>query len=260
MCVCHSHRTRLAPEHAALAVIGAVRRPRVWSLDELAQLAQAAQRVTLICDTSPFDPKRWHTHDWTGVTLAAAFDAAGVDAGAQSIQVAGYDGHLAQIALADLSGALLAFAADSQRLSAEQGFPIRLILPGQSACVMPRFVQRISILNEPAAPLAVPATRAVITRAERMADGRGARLAGLAFGALEHVAVRLDEGQSVIVPVVGNERGLAGTWSLDWLGGVTGAAQFTVEPVVNGMISAPYLSKPLARRWKPPLHTLKVTE
>lgn len=260
MCIQHTRRTRPAPEHAALVVIGAVDAPRVWSFSELAQLAQTTRRVTLVCEAAPLDPRRWHTHDWTGVALTALLDAVSVRSGAQSVEVAGYDGRLTHLALADLDGALLALAADGQPLSAEQGFPARLILPGQSACAMPGFVQRISLLTEPAAPLAACAPRAVITRADRVADGRGVRLAGLAFGALERVAARLDDGPPVTALVSKPERGVAAAWSLDWRGDVPDPAQFTVEPVVDGVISSPQAGKPLARRWKPARHALNVSE
>jgi DMSO/TMAO reductase YedYZ molybdopterin-dependent catalytic subunit len=260
MCIQYTRRTQPAPapDHAALALFGAARAPQVWSLAELAQLPQSTLRATLVCDCAPLDSTHWHTHDWTGIALRDLWAAAEMAAEAQSIEVAGHDGALACFALDDVRGALLALAADGQPLSPAQGFPARLIVPCAPACAMPRFVQRLRVSAAPAAPLVLAGPRAVITRAECTAEG--VRLAGAAFGgeALTQVAVRLDDGPPVLTEVSTWEPGVAGAWALDWPGEVGENAQFSAEPVsARAPVTIP-VPKPLARRWTPALHAVKV--
>jgi DMSO/TMAO reductase YedYZ molybdopterin-dependent catalytic subunit len=260
MCIQYTRRTQPAPapDHAALALFGAVRAPHVWSLAELAQLPQSTLRATLVCDCAPLDSTHWHTHDWTGIALRELWAAAEMAAEAQSIEVAGHDGALARFALDDVRGALLALAADGQPLSPAQGFPARLIVPGAPACAMPRFVQRLRVSAAPAVPLALAGPRAAITRAERTAEG--VRLAGAAFGgeALTQVEVRLDYGPPVLTEVSTCEPGVAGAWALDWRGAVSEHARFSVEPVSAHAPAHALVQKPLARRWTPALHAVKV--
>ncbi|HYO89215.1 MAG TPA: molybdopterin-dependent oxidoreductase [Candidatus Limnocylindrales bacterium] len=252
-----------APENAAFALIGAVAAPCVWSLDDLRQRPQHSRRVTLLCDAEALNPRRWMTREWSGVPLAALLREAGVRAEAQSVQVAGYDGRLSALALTDVKHALLALAADGQPLNAEQGFPARLILPGCSACAMPRYVQRIAVSAEGASPLAYSQPRAVITRAVRESGFAGVRLAGLAVGGaypLESVAMRLDSGPPVLVPVAGGAPGLAGTWALDWPGEAVSTQQFSVQPWPEGeSIPVANPDKSVARRWQAEIHQVKVS-
>ncbi len=262
MCIQYTRLNRPAPKHASFACFGSVRTPRVWTLDELRELPHESRRVTLVCDAVPLDPRRWHTHEWSGVPLTALLHEAGIMPEAQSLQIAGYDGSLNAFSLAELDGALLALSADGQPLTAEQGYPARLILPGQSACAMPRYVQRIAVSTDRVPALAPVQPRAVITRAVRESGFDGVRLAGWAFGGpqpLESVAVRLDDGPPVFASVTGGAPGLAGAWALDWPGIVTGMLQFTVQPVVDGKaVALQGADKSLARRWKAQAHQVRV--
>jgi DMSO/TMAO reductase YedYZ molybdopterin-dependent catalytic subunit len=261
MCILHTRRTQPAPapEYAALALIGVVRTPQVWSLAELAGLPQSSLRATLVCDCAPLDAAGWHTHDWTGIALRDLWAAADAEPSARSIEVAGYDGALARFALEDVRGALLALKADGQNLSRAQGFPARLIVPGASACAMPRFVQRLTVSDMPAERLAPAAPRAILTHAARNRDG--VHLAGWAWAGAEplaQVAVRLDDGPPVVTDVTGPAPGVAGAWALDWRGVVADNASFSVQPVSAHSPAPTQMQKRLARRWTPALHTLKV--
>jgi DMSO/TMAO reductase YedYZ molybdopterin-dependent catalytic subunit len=253
MCIQYTPLRQPAPrrEQAVLALIGQVHAPRVWSLNDLHTLPSTSRRLTLVCSDVALRPKRWDTREWSGVPFSALMREAGVAESAQSVQVAGYDGEQYTFALADLDEALLALEADGQPLSAAQGFPARLLIPGQRACQMPRFVQRMAWSDAPAPMLAPPAPLAVIERV--VTADRSVRLEGQALGA-DSVHVRLDDGPPAAVPVTGGAFDLAGHWSLDWPGADARQATFSVEPLAAQHTALAGAARPLARRWKPQRH------
>lgn len=246
MCIQYSRLRQPAPkpEQASLSLIGLADAPRVFTLDELRHLPQQSRRLTLVCAVHSLKANQWETRVWTGIPLAALLAEAGVSPEAQSVQIAGYDGALQGIALSDLDGALLALEADGHPLSAAQGYPARLLIPGQSACAMPRYVQRMMFCAETVPPLNAPNPRVMIDRVQAV-EGV-ARLEGLAFAATT-VAVRLDDGPAVAVSVSESAAGLAGHWALDWPGAEVTCASFSAEPLP---LAAQPEARPLARRWK----------
>ncbi|MBL8147681.1 MAG: molybdopterin-dependent oxidoreductase [Anaerolineae bacterium] len=225
-------------------MIGLVQRPRIFSLAELRSMPHETQRLTLVCAASPLNARQWETRDWAGVPFLALLEATGVVLEARSVQAAGYDGAVRGYILDELRHALLAFEADGRALSAAQGYPARLLIPGRSACEMPRFVQRIAFRADEAAPFDALTPFAVIERVLPMADG--ARLEGLALGT-DSVAVRLDDGPAVVVTLSGQADGVAGRWSLDWPGANAARARFSAEAMP--LVPSPE-ARPLARRWR----------
>ena len=245
MCIQHSRLRQPAvkPEQASLSLIGLVQSPRIFSLDELRRLPHETKRLTLVCTARPLNAKYWDTRAWAGVPFPALLEAAGVLPEARSVQTAGYDGTVRNFALDDLRHALLAVEVDGRALSAVQGFPVRLLIPGRSACEMPRFVQRIAFRADDAAACDPATPLAAIERVQATVDG--VRLEGLALAA-DSVAVRLDDGPAVAVAVSGQEDGLAGRWSLDWPGADVNRARFSADAALTAQPEA----RPLARRWK----------
>lgn len=247
MCIQHSRLRQPAPkpEQASLTLIGSVRAPRVFSLAELRDLPYRSRRLTLVCAAHALHAKGWETCDWSGVPFTSLLDAAGVTGESRSVRVAGYDGALQDFALGDLADALLAFEVDGQPLRAAQGFPARLVIPGRTACAMPRFVQRMTFSAGGVMPLGLPQPLVMIERVEAAADG--VRIDGQALGA-GVVAVRRDNGPAVAVTVESAELGLAGRWSLEWPGANSGRASFSAEALPMASHAE---ARPLARRWKP---------
>jgi DMSO/TMAO reductase YedYZ molybdopterin-dependent catalytic subunit len=237
------------PEQATFAWIGQVRAPRFLSLADLYGLPQHSRRLTLVCTAAAPDPRRWHTATWTGVPLRVILAEAGMLEDARSVQVAGYNGRVTAYALADLNDALLALEADGQPLSAAQGFPARLLIPGRAACAMPRFVQRFTFSPESVSKLNASQPLALVDRVRVF--GSGVRIEGRALGA-ESVAVRQDDGPPVQVVVTGGDTGLAGNWVLDWPSRTAAHASFSVQALPDSHSPG---TRPLARRWKPRLHT-----
>ena len=255
MCILYSavRQPAPAPEQAILTLIGFVRAPRLLSLTELHALPKTSRRLTLVCARVSPRPERWDTRLWTGVPMAALLDAAGVPADAQSIEVAGYDGATAVFPLADLGDALLALEVDGRPLNAKEGFPARLLIPGQPACAMPRFVQRITFRGDAAPALATPSPLAIITGLDSV-DG-GVRVSGRALGT-DTVLLSLDDGPPVRVTVHAATVGVAADWSLDWPGVRTRQVAFTVQALPDWGHKA---DRPLARRWKPDSHMWQAT-
>lgn len=227
-----------------MTLIGAVRSPRVFSLAELRELPQQTQRLTLVCAANALIAKNWETREWTGVPFAALAEAAGSLPDARSVGIAGYDGVVRRFSLDDLGDALLAFEADGHEMSAAQGYPARLLIPGRCACEMPRFIHRLSFHAEAAPVFDAPQPFVTIEWARTVPGG--VRLEGQAF-ATDSVVVRLDDGPPVVAAVVRQAHGLAGHWVLEWPGADAARTRFSAEA---WPLESPMETQPLARRWK----------
>jgi sulfane dehydrogenase subunit SoxC len=136
-----------------LEVGGLVGRPLSLSLQELQQRPARTLRVTLECAgdgrallsprpiSQPWLAGAVGTAEWTGASLRALLDEAGIAPDAREIVFTGLDrgieGGVAQtyqrglpLALARDADVLLAWAMNGAALEPQHGYPLRLILPG----------------------------------------------------------------------------------------------------------------------------------
>ena len=161
-------------ERYRLSVSGLVEQPLELSLDELQDLPSESRLVTLECagnGRSLFTPvppgEPWKlgaasTAEWTGVPLVEVLDRAGVQPGATQIIFRGADsGHVPDVdspirferslGLEDIQGseALLAYAMNSEPLTAAHGYPLRLIMPNWYAVASVKWLTDIVVTDMP---------------------------------------------------------------------------------------------------------------
>ena len=90
--------------------------------------------------------------EWTGVELATLLDEVGVKPGAAWILAEGADaaGMTRSIPL-DLArdGAILAYAQNGERLRPEQGYPLRLFVPGVEGNLSIKWLRRLKVGDQP---------------------------------------------------------------------------------------------------------------
>ena len=153
-----------------LRIGGLVRRPAEFSLQDLLNRTDRRDvAATIECSGNSGDPRIMNglvsNAVWTGVGLAAILKDCGVEPEAREVVFLGMDSeqekkweagnvvypspHGRSIFVQDamLSENLLAFAMNGAPLSAEHGFPLRLILPGWYGMAHVKWLTRIEIID-----------------------------------------------------------------------------------------------------------------
>jgi DMSO/TMAO reductase YedYZ molybdopterin-dependent catalytic subunit len=162
------HQTKTVqvnPAEWRLRIGGLVDHPLEFTLDELKQRTdKRAQTVTLECSGNAAGAGAnglLSTGLWSGVGLASILKECGIKAEAREIAFLGMDlekepasidyaaphGRSVYIQDALSTDAMLAFALNGKPLSAEQGFPLRLILPGWYGMTQIKWLARIQVLD-----------------------------------------------------------------------------------------------------------------
>jgi DMSO/TMAO reductase YedYZ molybdopterin-dependent catalytic subunit len=236
------------PASYRLRIGGFVERPREFTLDQLkARRDRRDEPVTLECSGNSTRPQRMSgllsNGVWTGVGLASVLKECGLKPEAREAVFLGLDmekenkpqagnreyvaPHGRSMYLQDALNpeAMLAFALNGQPLPAQQGFPVRLILPGWYGMTQIKWLGRIEVLDRryegqhmarnylalrsietPDGPMWLDTSisktnlKSIVARVVRRKAGSGweYRITGPAWGGpapIQHVDVQVDEGE-----------------------------------------------------------------
>jgi sulfane dehydrogenase subunit SoxC len=163
----HGGTPAINPDEHRLLVHGMVRRPMLFSMDDLMRFPSTSAIHFLECSgNSPlWKPEQvkasWTVQDthglmscceWTGVRLADVLDEAGLQPGARWMLAEGADaaGLTRSIPVAKaLDDAILAYAQNGERLRPEQGYPLRLFLPGYEGNMSIKWLHRLKFGDQP---------------------------------------------------------------------------------------------------------------
>ena len=155
------------PATHTLTVHGLVDRPLVFTVDELKRLPSVSRIHFLECSgnsggewrggSTESDVQRIHgltsCSEWTGVPVSTLLRECGVQPQATWILAEGADAcKLARsipITKA-MDDALVAYAQNGEPLRPEQGYPIRLFLPGWEGNSNVKWLRRIKVMDQPA--------------------------------------------------------------------------------------------------------------
>jgi DMSO/TMAO reductase YedYZ molybdopterin-dependent catalytic subunit len=158
------------PAAFRLRIDGAVERPLSLSLDDLRGRERVELPVTFECAgngralmqprplSAPWLTEAVGTAEWGGTPLQPLLDEAGVRPEALEVLFGGLDGGVEggvrqdyerSLALADVSGALLAWEMNGAPLPPQHGFPLRLVVPGWYGMTNVKWLARITLLDEP---------------------------------------------------------------------------------------------------------------
>ena len=158
------------PQEHHLLIHGMVDRPLIFSVDELKRLPFVTRFHFVEChgNSSPRGPggdarisadaTPQETHgftscsQWTGVLLSTLLKEAGVQKSATWIIAEGADEpkHSKSIPIGKaLDDALVAYGQNGEPVRPEQGFPLRLIVPGWQGINNVKWLRRVDLVDEP---------------------------------------------------------------------------------------------------------------
>lgn len=160
----HGGVPTIDPDSHRLLIHGLVERPLVFTMDELMRFPAVSRIYFLECSgnsltefTKPArDVQTSHgllsCHEWTGIPLATLLQEVGLKPEGKWILAEGADAaamtrsHPIEKAMDD---ALVVFAQNGERLRPEQGYPLRLLLPGYEGNMSIKWLRRIKVSDSP---------------------------------------------------------------------------------------------------------------
>jgi sulfane dehydrogenase subunit SoxC len=233
----HSGVPQIDPTKHELLVHGEVDRPLVFGLEDLKRFPSVSRIHFIECAGNSAgehvgkprpNPQRSHgllsCSEWTGVPLATLLQEVGLKTQAKWILAEGADAcRMARSIPIDraLDDVIVAYGQNGEALRPEQGYPLRLVIPGWEGNVNIKWLHRLHVVDQPYMTREetggytdlmpdgkariftfIMEAKSIITRpaGEQVLPGPGAHLiSGLAWsgrGRIDRVEVSTDGGQS----------------------------------------------------------------
>ena len=154
----------IAPDDHRLLVHGLVERPLVFTMDELTRFPSQSRIHFLECsgngqiEWTGIGDTVQRTHglmsccEWTGVPLSTILDEVGLDPKARWLLAEGADAAAMTRSIPierALDDALLVYAQNGEMLRPEQGYPLRLLMPGLEGNVSVKWLHRLKAAAGP---------------------------------------------------------------------------------------------------------------
>jgi sulfane dehydrogenase subunit SoxC len=153
------------PRKHRLLIHGMVDRPVILTMEEIRRLPSASRILFLECQGNTLTEWRAPTgktvgvthgltacSEWTGVSLSLLLREAGVQKGATWIIAEGADatGNERSIPMAKaMDDVLVAYGQNGEAMRPENGYPLRLIVPGWTGNVNVKWLRRITLVDRP---------------------------------------------------------------------------------------------------------------
>lgn len=154
------------PRRHRLVVMGQVREPRVYTMDDLMRLPSVSRIHFIECGANTgmewgnaAVPTVQYTHgmlsccEYTGVRLSALLDASGFDRKKSRYVLAeGADGSGLTRTISmerALDDALVAWGMNGEMLRPENGYPLRLVVPGVQGVSWVKWLRRLEVGDQP---------------------------------------------------------------------------------------------------------------
>jgi sulfane dehydrogenase subunit SoxC len=160
----HAGVPAIDPDQHRLMVHGLVDRPLIFTMDDIVRFPSESHIYFLECsgntswlgNTAKSTVQETHgllsCCEWTGVRLSTVLAEAGIKRNASWVLAEGADAaamsRSVPIAKA-LDDALLVYAQNGERLRPEQGYPLRLLLPGYEGNISVKWLRRLKVGDQP---------------------------------------------------------------------------------------------------------------
>lgn len=157
----HNGVPRIDPARHRLLVHGLVDRPMIFTMDDLMRFSSVSRMAFIECSgnsseewTGPRGRTVQNTHgllstsEWTGVPLAIVLAEAGVKPEATWVLAEGGDAAALtrSVPLKEALGeAILCYAQNGEPLRPEQGYPLRLLVPGWEGNINIKWLRRLEL-------------------------------------------------------------------------------------------------------------------
>ncbi|MEZ5417812.1 MAG: sulfite dehydrogenase [Vicinamibacterales bacterium] len=159
----HGGVPMVSPDQYSLLLHGLVERPLVFTLADLKRFPSQSQIYFLECsgnlgrtagpETTPGQlAGLTSTSEWTGVRLSALLREAGVRPEGKWLLAEGMDAAVLTRSVPmekALDDALIAYGQNGEALRPEQGYPVRLFLPGWEGNTSVKWLRRIEVGDQP---------------------------------------------------------------------------------------------------------------
>ena len=161
----HGGIPNIDPARHRLIIHGLVDRPIKYSLADLRRFPTVSRTYFMECSGTTgrelmraTDPTVQRTHglvstsEWTGVPLSTLLKQTGLKAGAAWVLAEGADAAVMTRSVPIdkcLSDALIVFAQNGEAIRPEQGYPMRLFLPGWEGNISIKWLRRLEVSDQP---------------------------------------------------------------------------------------------------------------
>ena len=161
----HAGTAVIDPRRHTLYVHGMVARPRKYAMRELRRFPSISRLIFLECSgngltewSKPTMPTVQGTHgltscaEWTGVPLATILNEAGVRSTARWLLAEGGDGAAMTRSIPiekAMKDCILAWGQNGEALRPEQGYPLRLLVPGYEGNMNIKWLRRLEVSDAP---------------------------------------------------------------------------------------------------------------
>jgi sulfane dehydrogenase subunit SoxC len=161
----HAGIPDINPDQHTLVVHGMVKQPLKFSMSDLMRYPSVSKFYFLECSgngltdwTKAASTTVQQSHgllacaQWTGMPVSALLEEAGVDPAAKWVLFEGADGatHARSIPMDKvLADTLIVWGQNGERLRPEQGYPLRVFIPGWEGNVSVKWLRRIKVGDQP---------------------------------------------------------------------------------------------------------------
>ncbi len=152
------------PQQHRLLIHGMVDRPLIYTMDELKRLPSVSRIYFLECnansrplrgpnaDSVQLVHGRTSCSEWTGVLLSVLLKECGVQKAASWVVAEGSDANKYTMSIPlgkAMDDILVAYAQNGEPVRPQQGYPVRLVVPGWEAIRSVKWLSRIKVVDQP---------------------------------------------------------------------------------------------------------------
>jgi len=162
----HSGRPDIDPAQHRLMVHGLVKRPMTFTMDDLLRFPSVSRIHFIECGansgmewgniavpTVQYTAGMLSCSEWTGVLLSTLLDECGIDRKkAKFVLAEGADGSALTRTIpieAALDDVIVAYGQNGEMVRPEQGYPLRLLVPGYQGVSSVKWLRRIEVGDQP---------------------------------------------------------------------------------------------------------------
>jgi sulfane dehydrogenase subunit SoxC len=159
----HGGVPTIDPAQHRLMLHGLVDKPMIFTMDDIRRFPSESRIHFLECSGNPLYKKPYgktasdlvgllSCAEWTGVSLKLVLQEAGLQPGAKWVVAEGADAAAMTRSIPIekcLDDAMLVYSQNGERLRPQQGYPLRLLLPGFEGNMNVKWLRRLRVAAEP---------------------------------------------------------------------------------------------------------------